>query len=57
MFKCPRQENRFYQPGSDIFELQCPACDESIELFKGETAHKCPKCGKMVINPQAEEAI
>jgi predicted RNA-binding Zn-ribbon protein involved in translation (DUF1610 family) len=56
MFKCPRQENRFYQPGSDIFELQCPACDESIELFKGETAHKCPKCGKMVINPQAEEA-
>jgi hypothetical protein len=53
MVKCPGQDQRFWKP-EDIFEVQCPGCDNTIEFFKDEPKLKCRKCGQMVANPKID---
>jgi len=49
MDKCPRQDPNNLK-ADDIFEINCPECGKSIEFFKDDRLHKCPKCGKIVAN-------
>ncbi len=51
MVRCPGQDQRFWNP-EDIFEVQCPGCSNKMEFFKDEPKNKCPKCGRMVLNPK-----
>ena len=53
MVKCPGQDQRFWKP-EDIFEVECPDCDHTIEFFKDEPKLKCRKCGQMVANPKID---
>lgn len=53
MIKCPGQDQRFWKP-EDIFEVQCPGCDKSIEFFKDEPNLKCRNCGRDVVNPKID---
>ncbi len=53
MVRCPGQDQRFWKP-EDIFEVQCPGCDTTVEFFKDEPKLKCRKCGQMVINPKID---
>ena len=55
MHKCPRQEQRLWNP-NDEFEIECQGCGLSIEFFKDEEKRKCRKCGRMVTNPRHQDA-
>lgn len=48
---CPGQDTRFWQL-SDIFEVDCNHCGNSIEFFKDDGYRRCKKCGLRVINPK-----
>jgi predicted RNA-binding Zn-ribbon protein involved in translation (DUF1610 family) len=53
--RCPGQDQRYWKP-EDIAELLCPACGQSVEIWKDEPARACPKCGTMVRNPRLDPA-
>lgn len=51
--KCPGQDTRFWRP-TDIYDIACPNCEESVEFFKDEVKRKCRNCGFMIKNPKIE---
>ncbi len=53
MQRCPGQDQRFWKP-EDIFEVNCPACGNTLEFFKDEPKWKCRKCGKEIKNPKID---
>jgi len=53
MVRCPGQDQRFWKP-EDIFEVQCPDCNNKMEFFKDEPKLKCSKCGQVVVNPKID---
>ena len=53
MVRCPGQDQRFWKP-KDIFDINCPGCNKSVEFFKDEPKLKCRNCGQMVVNPKID---
>ena len=53
MPRCPGQDQRFWKP-EDIFEIECPSCARSVELWKDEPQVKCPHCKLMIANPKID---
>jgi putative nucleotidyltransferase with HDIG domain len=53
MVRCPGQDQRFWKP-EDIFEVNCPDCNKSVEFFKDEPKLKCRNCGQVVANPKID---
>jgi putative nucleotidyltransferase with HDIG domain len=53
MFRCPGQDQRFWKP-EDIFEVNCPGCNNAVEFFKDEPKIKCRNCGRIVVNPKID---
>ena len=51
--KCPGQDTRFWRP-TDIYEITCPNCGESVEFFKDEERRKCRACAFMIKTPKIE---
>jgi hypothetical protein len=49
--KCPGQDRRYWT-GDAVFEVPCPKCGASIELFKDESSGRCASCGSKVRNPR-----
>jgi endogenous inhibitor of DNA gyrase (YacG/DUF329 family) len=54
MDKCPGREQKL-RP-TDILEVQCPACGESLEFFSDEQQRNCPQCGQLVVNNKQDDA-
>lgn len=48
---CPGQDTRFWQL-SDIFEVECVHCGNTVEFFKDDGYRRCKKCGLRVVNPK-----
>lgn len=53
MFRCPGQDPRYWKP-EDVFDIECPGCQRSIEFFKDEPSRKCPGCGQRITNPKID---
>jgi len=53
MVRCPGQDQKFWKP-KDIFDVDCPGCNKSVEFFKDEPKLKCRNCGQIVINPKID---
>jgi hypothetical protein len=51
--KCPGQDRRYWK-GDVAFELPCPQCGATVELFRDENAGRCPRCGHRFPNPGAD---
>jgi hypothetical protein len=51
--KCPGQD-RAYWKADAVFEVPCPQCGVSVELFKDEATGHCPRCGHRFPNPGVE---
>ncbi len=52
--KCPRSDPQNLSTG-DIFEVNCPKCNATIEFWKADAMAKCPKCQTKVDNPHADK--
>ena len=51
--KCPGQDSRYW--GEDAaFEVPCPKCGRSVEIFKDESSAKCPGCEHRFRNPKVD---
>jgi hypothetical protein len=48
--RCPGQDRRYWTEDA-VFEVPCPECGASIELFKDETTGRCTRCGHRFRNP------
>ncbi len=48
--RCPGQDRRYWTADA-VFEVPCPECGHSVELFKDETTGRCTKCGHRFANP------
>lgn len=48
--RCPGQDRRYWTEDA-IFEVPCPECGASVELFKDETKGRCTSCGHRFRNP------
>lgn len=55
MVRCPGQDPRYWKP-EDIFEVACPGCGNSLELWKDEANRQCPNCKQKVWNPRLDLA-
>jgi ribosomal protein S27E len=53
MPRCPGQDQRFWKP-DDIFEVECPVCEFSVEFWKDEPQVKCPSCKQLIVNPKLD---
>lgn len=53
MPRCPGQDMRYWTP-ADIFYVNCPYCDYSIEFWKDEPFRLCRSCKKEVRNPRID---
>jgi hypothetical protein len=51
--QCPGQDRAYWKPDA-VFEVPCPHCGASVELFKDESSGRCPKCGHRFLNPGAD---
>ncbi|MFO7839841.1 MAG: HD domain-containing protein [Desulfosalsimonadaceae bacterium] len=51
--KCPGQDSRFWKQDA-IYEVSCPQCEATVEFFKDDTTHRCPKCGHQFVNPHMD---
>ena len=51
--KCPGQD-RGYWKADAVFEIPCPQCGVSVEVFKDEATGHCPRCGHRFSNPGVE---
>ncbi len=49
--RCPGQDRRYWTEDA-VFEVPCPKCGASIELFKDESSGRCPNCACKVRNPR-----
>jgi len=45
-----------YWKDDAAFEVPCPKCGHSVELFKDEMSGRCPKCSHRFKNPKADFA-
>ena len=51
--KCPGQDTRYW--GDDAaFEVPCPKCGRSVEIFKDESSAKCTGCEHRFRNPKVD---
>jgi hypothetical protein len=50
--KCPGQDRRYWK-GDVAFEVPCPQCGATVELFRDESAGRCPHCSHRFPNPGA----
>jgi hypothetical protein len=51
--KCPGQDTRYW--GDDAaFEVPCPKCGHSVEIFKDESSAKCTGCEHRFRNPKVD---
>lgn len=51
--KCPGQDTRYW--GDDAaFEVPCPKCGRSVEIFKDESSAKCTGCQHRFRNPRVD---
>ena len=51
--KCPGQDTRYW--GEDAaFEVPCPKCGRSVEIFKDESSAKCTGCKYRFRNPRLD---
>lgn len=48
--KCPGQNMQSWKP-TDIYEVDCPVCGQSIEFFKDDPHRICSSCKSRVMNP------
>jgi hypothetical protein len=48
--RCPGQDRRYWTEDA-VFEVPCPECGKSVELFKDETSARCTGCGHRFRNP------
>jgi hypothetical protein len=48
--RCPGQDRRYWTEDA-VFEVPCPECGASVELFKDETTGRCTGCGHRFRNP------
>jgi hypothetical protein len=48
--KCPGQD-RGYWTADAVFEIPCPQCGASVEVFKDEGTARCTHCGHRFPNP------
>lgn len=53
MPRCPGQDMRYWTP-EDIFDVNCPYCDYSIEFWRDEPVRVCRACHKEVRNPRID---
>lgn len=53
MPRCPGQDMRYWTP-EDIFDVNCPYCDYSIEFWRDEPFRVCRSCQKEVRNPRID---
>ena len=51
--RCPGQDTRYWQ-GDAAFEVPCPKCGRSVELFKDESSARCTQCGHRFSNPRLD---
>ena len=51
--KCPGQD-RGYWKADAVFEVPCPQCGASVEVFKDEPTGHCPRCDHRFPNPGVE---
>jgi hypothetical protein len=51
--QCPGQD-RAYWKANAVFEVPCPQCGASVELFRDESSGRCPNCGHRFLNPGAD---
>ena len=51
--RCPGQDTRYWQ-GDAAFEVPCPKCGRSVELFKDESSARCTQCGHRFGNPRLD---
>lgn len=52
--RCPGQDRRYWRP-EDIFEVRCPQCGSTVELWKDEGVSRCRNCGTPVVNPRVAQ--
>ena len=48
--KCPGQDRRYWKGGA-VFEVPCPECGYTVEIFKDESAGRCRHCGHRFLSP------
>ena len=53
MPRCPGQDQRFWKP-DDIFEVECPVCEFSVEFWKDEPMRLCSQCQREIRNPRID---
>lgn len=51
---CPRETPRHWSP-TDVLEVTCDACGETLEFFMDDKTRPCPGCGARVLNPNLPE--
>jgi len=51
--RCPGQDPRYWTENI-VFEVPCPRCGSLVELFRDETAVRCPKCRHRFRNPKLD---
>lgn len=51
--RCPGQDMQFWK-GDNAFEVPCPKCGHSVELFKDESSARCTKCNHRFRNPRLD---
>ncbi len=49
--QCPGQDKRFWKP-TDVFEMPCSHCGETLEFWKDDLRRRCRSCGQLVANPR-----
>jgi len=49
--RCPGQDRRYWKEDA-AFEVPCPKCGASVEIFKDEGSGRCPDCGHRFRNPK-----
>lgn len=52
--RCPGMNPNFWKP-EDITEIQCKVCKEQIEFWKDDIKRECPKCKRVMVNPNLEK--
>lgn len=53
--RCPGQDMRYWS-GDAAFEVPCPKCGHTVELFKDESSARCASCGHRFKNPKIDLA-
>jgi len=51
--RCPGQNLQYWE-FDDIYNINCPFCDQEIEFWKDEPLRMCPACGEEVRNTKMD---